>query len=481
MSEGPRRASAAPIGVRERYRAALESLYRRRRFGLKPGLEVEEALLRALGEPQRSFPSLHVTGSKGKGSVATLSAAILAGHGLRTALFTSPHLTSYRERLKIDDREASRQEVVDGLARVEALAEQLLAEGQIDRPPTFFEVTTALAFDWFARRGTQAAVVEVGLGGRLDATNLLDARVGVLTTIELEHTEILGPTLEAIALEKAGILHPGMLGVVGKLPGPAATAVLRVADRLGVPLWRLGVELGASDRRLDADGQSLTLRFPGLTLKGVRLPLLGTFQADNAVLAVAAAARFLEGIGRRLDPAATLEALATVRIPGRMQRLARAPELLYDVAHTPESARAVAMSVAEIAPLSDPAGSTVVFGCLQGKRVETILDALSPLARTLVIVPVRSERAMDTGLIRVAAVGRFPRVVLARSAGEGLALARAATAPDGVTLVTGSDYLVGELLRGNASEDEPDLSDPGTSVASVAAAPGPSGPGRRGP
>jgi dihydrofolate synthase / folylpolyglutamate synthase len=153
--------------------------------------------------------------------------------------------------------------------------------------------------------------------------------------------------------------------------------------------------------------------------------------------------------------------LEHVQVPGRLERITRDPELLYDVAHTPGSARAVAVSVAEIAPLADPAESAIVFGCLAGKDVGGILDALSPVARTLVVVPVRSERALSPGEIRAAAGGRFPRVVLAPGAREGVRLARAATGADGVTLVVGSDYLVGELLRAEAAPDEPDLSDPG--------------------
>lgn len=469
--QGPTDAGRTPPGVTtERYRAALRALVQRRRFGLRPGLDVEEALLGALGEPQRRFPSLHITGSKGKGSVATLAAAILSAHDLATGLFTSPHLTSYRERLRVDGEEAGVHEVVEGLDRVERVAAGLLSEGRIDRDPTFFEVTAALAFDWFARRKIDAAVVEVGLGGRLDATNVLDARVGVVTTVELEHTDLLGTTLEAIAREKAGILRPGMVGVIGRLPLEAATAVARTADHLGVPLWQLDDEVRTLDRRLDADGQSFTVVLPGTRVEEVHLPLLGAFQVDNAAVAVAAASRFLEAIGRRLDPERTRRALGAVRIPGRMQRLSWDPPLLYDVAHTPESARAVAQSVGEIAPLNDPGGSAVVFGCLTGKRVDAILDALAPLARSLVIVPVRSERSMPLAEIRAAAVARFARVVLAPSASSGLSLARAATAPDGVTLVTGSDYLIGELLRGDAQDDEPDLSDPGTSAPVVTAA-----------
>ncbi|HYA10263.1 MAG TPA: Mur ligase family protein [Thermoplasmata archaeon] len=447
--------------ARSAYRAALQGLYARRRFGLRPGLEVEQALLAELGHPEGRLPAIHVTGSKGKGSVATMAAAALSAHGLRTGLFTSPHLASYRERVRVDGTEIGVDDVVDGLARVEAAAARLARAGTIDREPTFFEVTTALALDWFARQEVDAAVVEVGIGGRLDATNVLASRVGVVTTIELEHTDLLGGTVGAIATEKAGIFHRGMRGVVGELPADAATAVARTTDHLGVPVWTLGREVRAERTELRPDGQTMELRFPGVELHDLELPLLGAFQVGNAALALAAVARFLDVDGASLEPAAVRRALGQVKVPGRLQRLARDPELIYDVAHTPGSARAVAVSVAEIAPLADPASSAIVFGCLAGKEVGAILESLAPVASTLVVVPVRSERAMPLGEMRAAAVGKFARVVVAPNAGDGVRLARAATGPDGVTLVVGSDYLVGELLRGPGDADEPDLSDPG--------------------
>ena len=445
----------------DEYRAALDELFRRRRFGIRPGLETIRALLEGLDHPERKFPALHVTGSKGKGSTAAMAQSILSAHGLRTGLFTSPHLVTYRERARVDGRTISRSAVVEGLRRVDAAAREAESAGRADRPPTFFEVTTALALDWFAREEVDAAVVEVGIGGRLDATNVLDARVGVVTTIELEHTDILGPDLASIAREKSGIFHPGMTGVVGDLPAEARAVVEATATRTGVPLWHLGKELRVEDRTLSEDGQTFSVRLPGRSYPKLFLPLLGRFQPTNAGLAVAAAERFAAATDLPLSLEKVSAGLAEVRWTGRLERIARRPELFYDVAHTPESARAVAQSLAEISPLADPAESAIVFGCLKEKDAGRILDALSPLARTLVVVPLRSDRGAPPAELRVAAAGRFPRIVEARSAKQGLAVARAGTGPDGFTLVVGSDYLVGELLREEEDGDEPDLSDPG--------------------
>jgi dihydrofolate synthase / folylpolyglutamate synthase len=430
---------------------------------------VIRGLLTGLGHPERRYPAVHITGSKGKGSVAAMAQAILTAHGLRTGLFTSPHLVSYRERIRLNDAAIPCDDLVETVERTESVAVELERSGAIDRAPTFFELTTAVALDWFARAGAEAAVVEVGIGGRLDATNVLDARVGVVTTVELEHTDILGPTLASIATEKSGIFHPGMTGVMGELPPEAATVVEAQAARLGVGLWRLGAEVRILGRTLAEDGQSFTVHLPGRTVEDLTIPLQGRFQPGNAALALAAAARFAAAVDRTLDDRKIRSALEQVAWPGRLDRVARRPDLYYDVAHTPESARAVTQSLGEIYPLGDPNDNAIVFGCLAGKRVASILDALAPLARTIVVVPVRSERSLPVGDLRALASGRFPRVVAARNAAEGERLGRAATGPDGFTLVVGSDYLVGELLRAaHGATDEPDLSDPG-----VGAYPGP--------
>ena len=446
---------------REEYRATLERLFRRRRFGMRPGLEVIRALLEALGHPERSLPAVHITGSKGKGSVAAMVHGILTAHGIRVGLFTSPHLASYRERIRVDGHLISPAAIVRGVERIDALSDGLERTGAIERAPTFFEVTTALALDWFRREKVEALVVEVGIGGRVDATNVLDARVGVLTTIELEHTDVLGPTIAAISYEKSGILHPGMTGVVGELVPEASSVVEGEAARRGVPLWHLGREVEFFDRELFDGGQSFGLRGPSRSVGAIRLPLAGRFQPGNAALAFGASFRFAAALGRELDDDKVRAGFAGLRWPGRLERVSRHPQVYYDIAHTPDSARAVAQSLVELVPLADPEESTLVFGSLRGKDVPRILDAFAPLVRTVVLVPVRSERGLPTSELRSVAVGRFPRVVVASSAREGARLARLATGPDGYCLVAGSDYLVGELLKGGRASDEPDLSDPG--------------------
>jgi dihydrofolate synthase/folylpolyglutamate synthase len=445
------------------YQATLERLFRLRRFGARPGLEVIRGLLHGLGDPQASFRAVHVAGSKGKGSVAAMTSSILAAHGRATGLFTSPHLQSYCERVRTNTGRIEPSDVVAGVHRIEEIATKLVAEKNIGQSPTFFEVTTALAFDWFARQGVSDAVIEVGLGGRLDSTNVLRSPIGVITTIEYEHTEVLGSTIREIASEKAGILHPGMHAIVGDLPSEAWEEIHRTALAHGVPIWRLGHEIAVGDREIYEGGQRIDVRVPNLTLRDLEIPLQGTFQSGNAALAIAAACQFGRAEGFEVTENEIRRGLASVVWRGRLERVARRPDLIVDVAHTLESARAVVRSLAEIYPTVLPHENVLVFGCLQGKPADSILDALSPLARTVVVVPVRSDRARPPEELRRLATGVFARMVQAPSLALGLELGRAATGAEGFTLVTGSDYLVGEVLDliSGALPSEPDLSDPG--------------------
>ncbi|MCI4331650.1 MAG: bifunctional folylpolyglutamate synthase/dihydrofolate synthase [Thermoplasmata archaeon] len=446
----------------EAYRRTLDRLFALRRFGMRPGLEVVRSLLGALGDPQASFTSVHITGSKGKGSVAAMVAGILGASGRTVGRFTSPHLQSYRERIHVGDRPISQREVVEGVERVARAGQALLSRGSIDREPTFFEVTTALAFDHFRRTGVDTGVIEVGLGGRLDSTNVLDAPSTGIVTIELEHTDILGPTLADVAREKAGILHPGTRTVVGELPPGARSVVDRIADQLGVAVWHLGEEVQVVDRTLHPKGQTLSIALPHRTVERVELRLLGHFQSGNAAVAIALSEVYAESAGFALSDRAIRDGLAHVRWRGRLELVRRRPDLYLDVAHTPESVSAVARSIAEIQPFEDPAENVVMFGCLKDKKAEQMLDRLSPVAQTVVLVPVRSERTAPLELLRLAAQGRFPRIVQAPDVPTGLRLARVATGPDGFTLALGSDYLVGEILDvlDGGGEAAPDLSDP---------------------
>jgi dihydrofolate synthase / folylpolyglutamate synthase len=458
------------------FQSTLQYLWGLKRLGTRPGPEVTAAVLHELGDPQRRFRSIHITGSKGKGSVAALCASMLRSAGLRTGLYTSPHLLSYRERARIDGEPASPTDLVEGIARVRGALDRLERTGGIDREATFFEVTTAWAFDLFGRKGVEAAAIEVGLGGRLDSTNVLEAPVTVVTTLELEHTELLGPTIQDIAREKAGIFHRNAWGVSGVEEGPGLEELRRHAFRAGVPLWELGREVQISGRegfeRSGEPWQRLSVRTPARDHPGLEVPLAGAFQARNVAVAVAAVDLFARNLGRPIGEEEVRKGLAEAHWPGRMERLARRPPFYVDAAHTPGSAREVVGAIREIHPEWDPEESVLLFSCLADKRVEEILQELSPIARELVTFSLGSERALPGRDIARAARGCFPKVVVAPGVEEALRLARVSVGPHGVLVATGGVYLAGAVLssvRGIPSEG-PDLSDPvGRSVVSATA------------
>ncbi len=453
-----------PVGTPmvDAYPRALAYLWGLQRLGAQPGLEVIGSLLKGLGHPERTFPSIHVTGSKGKGSVAMFCASVLSSAGERTGLFSSPHLLSYRERIQVDGRPISRADTVRGIQMVRRVAGKLLRDGQLPREPTFFEVTTALAFHHFREKKVTAAVVEVGIGGRLDATNTIQAPVTVITTLELEHTDILGPTLRDIAHEKSGIFHKGAWGVVGDCPGEGLEEVRRNAFHLGVPLWQWGRDVVLERRELGPQGQTVDVRTPVRFHPGLEFPLLGPFQAHNAALAVAALDLYGRSRGTPVPEEAFREGFQKARWPGRLERLSSDPPFYVDAAHTPHSAQELVKALQELHPGIPRTENVVLFGCLRDKKVEAILDELSTLADTLVVTPLRSPRSMPPTEILRAGRGRFHRILSADGLSQGIALGRAGLGPTGILLATGGVYLAGEVLSAHLGipPEEPSLSDP---------------------
>lgn len=446
----------------DRYEDTLRYLWGLHRLGSRPGLDTIRALLEGLGNPERTFRSIHVTGSKGKGSTSAFLASVLRETGTRTGLYTSPHLLSYRERVEVDGRPIPKSSVVAGVAEVRKVAARLLKEGTLEREPTFFEVTTALAFWHFRASKVETAVVEVGLGGRLDATNTIQAPVCVVTTLELEHTEIIGPTLRDIATEKAGIFHRGAWAVTGVEGGEGFETLRHEAFQRGVPLWKLGQDFTMVRTSFDARTQTIDVTTPVRSHPGLTISMLGAFQARNAGVAVAALDLWGRVTGTPVPEEALARGLKSTRWPGRLERVADAPPLYVDVAHTPESVAEVATALEELEPGFSPQGSAVLFSCLKDKRLAPMLDTLSAVAGTIVLVPLASERAMSLKEMELEARPRFRRLVAVGSAAEGLRLARVATEEEGLTLVTGSIYLVGEVIaqvRGTEVE-QPRITDP---------------------
>ncbi len=393
----------------------------RARFGMKFGLDAMRALLHELRDPHRCAPALLIAGTNGKGSVVAYLDAVLRASGLRTGRYISPHLVAVNERIAVDGRDISSAALGRHLQRVRAAANALVARGGLTAQPTHFEVLTAAAFLEFAARGVDAMVLEVGLGGRLDATNVVAPLVSAIVSIDRDHEAYLGTTLAAIAREKAGVMRRGVVTVRGPLPAAALRTVEREARRAGA---RLVAARGT--RR----------RFPG----AASLP--GRHQRQNleVALRVLEAAR-QAGLGVQLARAAA--AVSSVQWPGRLQQLGGVPPLLLDGAHNPAAARALAAHLRPLAPV------VLVFGMMADKDIEASARALFPLARVVILTRPRNKRAATPAQIRrrVAALGFGKRLRAAPGTQSALALARRLARSGETVVVAGSLYLVGEALR----------------------------------
>jgi dihydrofolate synthase/folylpolyglutamate synthase len=422
------------------YGEAIHSLFARTTGGIKPGLERTEALLAKLGDPHRRLSAVHIAGTNGKGSVVATCEALLRARGFKVGRYTSPHLIDFRERITVNGQPISEEEVLEFLQRWIPTAEQIGA--------TFFEVTTALAFDWLAKKEVDVAVIETGLGGRFDSTNVLKPRVATVTCIGLEHTDLLGNTVEAIAKEKAGIFKAGIPAVIGE-PVSEVGAVLesRAAEVGATPVIVLDQAYGISEVELSGDGTSFTLEHGG-SQQRIFTPLIGMHQARNAVIALATLAA-MGGPGKRessirgdyLPPPEKLSrSLAQLFLPGRFQRRGK---VVLDVAHNPAGARTIAQT---IAALNLPRPRTALVAVLADKDWRGIIRELAPVIDLFVFTTAPSAPTDRSWK---------PADAYSFAAAEGLAAdveadmdvaLRLAQKGSGMLLVTGSFHTVGDVM-----------------------------------
>jgi dihydrofolate synthase/folylpolyglutamate synthase len=395
--------------------------------GMRRGLERVQGLLAALDNPESRYALVQVGGTNGKGSVAAMLAAILKAAGRRVGLYTSPHLVSFRERIRVNGRPIPEDAVADGVDALGTLIARFDA--------SMFEATTALALDHFAREAVDVAVLEVGLGGRLDATTVGRPVVTVLSRIDRDHEAVLGGTLAAIAAEKAAIIRSGTAISAAQAPEVADVVARRAAEQ-GVPLLVEGRDLHVAARERSIEGQVIDCCGPDWSLDGLALALPGAFQPGNALLAVAAA-RLLGAA-----EAAIRQGLARVRWPGRFQVVPGTPTLVLDGAHNPAGARALARSLRD---LFGDAPVTLVVGVSADKDAGAILEALGPVAARLILTRAAHPRAADPRALRDRAPLSVPVVETAPSAAEALALATSPPATP-IVCVAGSLFLVGEVL-----------------------------------
>jgi dihydrofolate synthase/folylpolyglutamate synthase len=402
---------------------------------MRPGLTGIQRLLEKAGRPDRAFPSILIAGTNGKGSTAAILASILRAAGFKTGLYTSPHLVRFNERIRVDGREISDE----GL---EALLTRWWPHFE-EEHPSFFEAATAIGFDHFAASSLDAAVVEVGLGGRLDATNVLEPLVSVITTISSDHTEILGHTLRRIAIEKAGIVKQGGRVVLGVRSGEARNAILEVAAARGATVGLIGREARCGAVRVLEDGTEFRLRTPSFSGL-VKSPLHGTHQARNAALAALAAEAVLSGRSSGNIARAIEAGIVDTRWPARVEWIEGDPPVLVDVAHNVEGAIALGATVQALLPGRPIA---VVAGFSRDKAHEKILKSLGRYAGRFFLTQFAGERATPAEDLMRAAPARHLDCEAVPEVGEAISRAKAwALSQRGAVLVTGSFFLVGEAL-----------------------------------
>jgi dihydrofolate synthase/folylpolyglutamate synthase len=419
------------------YDEALVYLKGRERFGIKFGLANVDRLAEALGRPERRYASLLVAGTNGKGSTVALAESILRASGLRTGRYTSPHLRFVEERILIEGRPIPREELALSVSRVAEAAEGLF-EGEPERSaPTYFEAMTAAAFLAFAERGVELAVLEVGMGGRFDATNIAPAEVSVIAPIGFEHERFLGSTLAAIASEKAAIIKEGRPVVVGRLEPEAFEVVRREAGSKKAPLIAAleGVQIRSEER---GEGQTVWLETPSRNYGALELPLIGEHQRENLALAV----RAVECFSDSLTVESVARGVAATEWPGRLQRIEGKPPLLLDAAHNVMAAEALGRYLK-----SHPHPKRVLlFGVMKDKRVWEMLEELLPLASYFIATRPEMSRAREPEKLARFANERGVQAEAVRSPEAALVRAREVAGPQGEVLVAGSIFLLGEIL-----------------------------------
>jgi dihydrofolate synthase/folylpolyglutamate synthase len=435
------------------YRETIDYLYALQKHGIKLALSNSMRLMECLDNPHRKFRTVHVGGTNGKGSTAAFIAGMLRAAGYRVGLYTSPHLVSFTERIRINGDPISEKRVVELAQHVrKAYGGPHSAGGSTGMSPTFFEVTTAIAFTYFAEEEVDIAVIEVGMGGRLDSTNVIIPLVSVITNIDLEHTEFLGITLEQIAAEKAGIIKPGVPVVTGAVQPEVVSVLERTAEAKAAGISRLPMDFMPQNIVSGAE-PVFDYRGRKADYQGLKLQLIGRHQVDNACLALAAI-EYLRETGVAVDEHAVRRGLEQTRWEGRMERIAKRPDIYLDGAHNPASAKKLAATVRELKPSYGQL--VLVVGILGDKDYQGIINEIVPLADHVVVTKPQYSRALDVPFLAGVIRKLHARVTTAETVAEAISLARDGASSDDLILVTGSLYMVGDaraILAARPDED----------------------------
>jgi dihydrofolate synthase/folylpolyglutamate synthase len=432
-----------PVSEAE-YQESLKWIHSSMRFGSRLGLERIGRLLALLGNPEKSSQYLHVTGTNGKGSVTAMIASALRASGYRTGMYISPYLEDFRERIVLNGRMIPKDDLVTMVSEVRPKVERMLSEGC--EHPTEFEVVTALAFLYYERQNCDYVSLEVGLGGRFDATNVVTPAVSTITTVSFDHTDRLGDTLAKIAFEKAGIIKIGVPAVTGVTAEEPLAVIRARARELGSPLFTVanapGADVTWEEVSYSMDRQVINIYGPGFEYIGLEVPLMGRHQQQNAALAVASLelARPLTRKGRlHLDRAAVAHGIATTFWPGRLEILSGKPTVILDGAHNPDGARVLAEAVKDV-----PRRSLIcVLGILGDKAYKEATLMIAPLCDKVIVTRPDTPRSLDPSVL-ADEVKRYVRdVEVEPDLRKAIDAALAKAQGEDVILCCGSLYLVG--------------------------------------
>jgi dihydrofolate synthase/folylpolyglutamate synthase len=451
-------------GWRDRLHEIEKDIFARRpEHSINPSLERIRALVTLLGDPQRAYPVIHITGTNGKTSTARMIESLLRARGLRTGLFTSPHLSMVGERICVDGSPLSGEQFVAAYEEIRPYVD--LVDETHEVRLSFFEVLTGMAFSVFADAPVDVCVLEVGMGGTWDNTNVADGVVAVVTPISVDHARFLGSTVAEIAADKAGIIKPGAVAVLAQQPPAAAEVLLRRVAEVGATVAREGLEFGVLDRELAVGGQQVSVRGLLGDYPDLFLPLFGAHQAGNLACAIAAVEAFartpdteevypegdLRMAGGALDQAIVRQATATMSSPGRLEVVRRSPVVIVDAAHNPGGMAASMEALTEAFTFTE---LIAILAVSEDKDVAGILDELEPVATRLVVTANSSSRSMDPAALAEIAAGIFgpDRVSVAARLDDaielGVALADEADAADGPgsagVLILGSVITAGD-------------------------------------
>ena len=422
------------------YAEYIEWMFNLERFGIKLGLDNISELLRRIGNPHLSFESVHVTGTNGKGSVCAFVSEILRKQSMKVGLYTSPHLVDFRERITINGVEISEHDVLRIGSDLRKIMEQMATEDP-EKQLTFFEFTTGLAFKYFEEVGVDIVVAEVGMGGRLDATNVITPEVAAITRIGLEHTKYLGATIQDIAREKAGIIKPNARVVTCERKKDALSVISTSCKRKNAILRTIGKDFDADHVRQSTEGTSFDYN-GRRNLRDLNTRLLGAYQAENAACAISISEE-LQDVGIPVSDHSIREGIASAHWPGRMEIVSRDPFLLFDGSHNPDGMGVTVRVLKDLrlVPL------TYVIGCMDDKDARGIVRALVPTAARIVSTHVKNKRALSASALGKIVQEEYngPLEVVDDS-GEAIELAIGSNSGKGVCVI-GSLYLVGEAIQ----------------------------------